>query len=272
MLYADDLVILAEMFEGLMTKMAVWKNGLDSKGLKLNMGKTKVMTLGRGLHTLQTCGKYLCVVCRKSVGKNSIFCCECLFWVHKKCSDIPGRLVEVPDFRCRRCLGNAWVIGGRPCVAVQLAGGKLDVVDNFVYLGDCICPSEVCELATIKRCCSEWGKFRELLPLLTCKAFSLNTCDQMFSSCVRGMMLYSSQYWALRQEDKKRLEHSERAMLLWMCNIKKDQCVSTNFLLSRLKLKSLDSVLRCIRHCWFGHVKQSELYTGQVLDWFQGIF
>ena len=27
-LYADDLVILAETFEGLMTKMAVWKNGL----------------------------------------------------------------------------------------------------------------------------------------------------------------------------------------------------------------------------------------------------
>ena len=27
-------------------------------------------------------------------------------------------------------------IDGRPCVEVQLADGKLDVVDNFVYLGD----------------------------------------------------------------------------------------------------------------------------------------
>ena len=43
MLYADDLVILAETFEGLMTKIAVWKNGLESKRLKLNTGKTKVI-------------------------------------------------------------------------------------------------------------------------------------------------------------------------------------------------------------------------------------
>ena len=57
MRYADDLVILAETFEGLMTKIAVWKNGLESKGLKANMGKTRVMISGRDLHTLQTSGK-----------------------------------------------------------------------------------------------------------------------------------------------------------------------------------------------------------------------
>ena len=50
---------------------------------------------------------------------------------------------------------------------VQPADGKFDVVDNFFYLGDCICPGGRCELATIKRCHSTWGKFRELLPLIT---------------------------------------------------------------------------------------------------------
>ena len=266
MLNADDLVILAEAFEGLMTKMAVWKNGLESKGLKVNMRKTKVMISGRDLHALQTSGKYPCAVCRKGVGKNSMFCSGCSFWVHQKCSNIPGRLVEDPDFRCRRCLGYARAIDGRPCVEVQLADGKPDVVDNFVYLGDCICPGGGCELATIKKCRSAWGKFTEPLALLTCKASSLNTRGQMHNSCVRGTMLYSSECWALRQEDKKRLERSERAMLLWLCNIKKEQCVSTNSLLSRLKLKSLDSVLRCNRLRWFGHMKRSELYTGQILD------
>ena len=231
MLYAGDLVILAETFEGLMRKMAVWKNGLESRGLKVNMGKTKLMISGRDLHTLQSSGKYPCAVCRKGVRKNSIFCSGCLFWVHKKCSNIPSRLVEDPDFRCRRCLGNAQAIDGRPCVKVQLADGKLDVVDNFVYLGDSICPGGGCELATIKRCRSEWGKFRELLLLLTCKAISLNTRGQMYNSSVRGTMLYSSECWVLRREDKKRLECSERAMQLWLCNIKKEQHVSLNSLL-----------------------------------------
>ena len=220
------------------------------------------MISGRCLHTLQTS----CAVCREGVGQNSIFCSGCLFWVHKKCSDIPGRLVEDPDFSCRRCLGNAQAIDVRPCVEVQLPDGKLDVLDNFLYLVDCICPDGGCELATIKRCHSAWAKSRELLPLLTYKVTSLNTRGQMYNSCVRGKMLYSSECWTLGQEDKKRLKHSERAMLLWMCNINKEQCVNKNSLLSRLKLKSLDSMLRCNKLRWLGHVKRSELYTGQILE------
>ena len=84
MLYADDLVNLTETLEDLMTIIAVWKNGLESKGLKVNMWKTKLMVSGRDLHTMQTSGKYPCAVCRKGVRKNSIFCSGCSFWVHKK--------------------------------------------------------------------------------------------------------------------------------------------------------------------------------------------
>ena len=88
----------------------------------------------------------------------------------------------------------------------------------------------------------------------------------MYKSCVRGTMFYSSECWALRQENKKLLERSEKAMPLCMSNINKEQCVNKNSLLSRMKLKSLDSVLSCSRLCWFEHVRWSELYTGQIFD------
>ena len=42
--------------------------------------------------------------------------------------------------------------------------------------------------------------------------------------------------------NKERLKDSEREILLWMTNIKKEQRVSTNSLLNQLNLKSLDSV------------------------------
>ena len=120
---------------------------------------------------MQTSGKYPCAACKKGVGKNSIFCSGCSFWVHKKCSDIPGRLVEDPDFRCRRCLGSARLIDGRPFVEVQLADRKLDVVDKFVYLGDCIWPGRGCEFATIKRCRSEWENLENSYLCLLVKQF-----------------------------------------------------------------------------------------------------
>ena len=64
------------------------------------------------------------------------------------CSDIPGRLVEDPDLGVEGVL----VMHGqlREDVEVQLAGGKLDVVDSFVYLGDCVCLDGCIELATFK--------------------------------------------------------------------------------------------------------------------------
>ena len=81
----------------------------------------------------------------------------------------------------------------------------------------------------------------------------------MYNTCVRGAMLYSSECWALKQEDKKRLKRSERATPLWMCNIKKEETVSINSLLSRLNRKTLDSVFSETPR-WFGDVKRSELY------------
>ena len=41
--YADDLVLLAESREILMEKIKIWKEGLQSKGLKANIGKTTIM-------------------------------------------------------------------------------------------------------------------------------------------------------------------------------------------------------------------------------------
>ena len=44
-------IILAETFEGLIIKIALWKNVLKSPGLKVSMGKTKFMISSRDLHT-----------------------------------------------------------------------------------------------------------------------------------------------------------------------------------------------------------------------------
>ena len=43
LLYADDLVIIAETANELMTKLAAWKKAIEDKGLRVNMGKTKTL-------------------------------------------------------------------------------------------------------------------------------------------------------------------------------------------------------------------------------------
>ena len=45
-LYADDLVLLGESWEEVSAKYVAWKSALESKGLKVNVSKTKAMKLG----------------------------------------------------------------------------------------------------------------------------------------------------------------------------------------------------------------------------------
>ena len=96
-----------------------------------------------------------------------------------------------------------------------LGDQKLDVVEFFVYLGDEIFPNGGCEISTISRIRSAWGKLSELLPLLTTQAISLKSRDKVYNSCIRSVMLYGSECWALTA-DVQRLQRNERAMIRWM--------------------------------------------------------
>ena len=65
LLYADDLVIIAESEESLMEKTRKWKEELEMKGLKVNVGKTKVMNCKVGSVPLEESSKWPCGVCSK---------------------------------------------------------------------------------------------------------------------------------------------------------------------------------------------------------------
>ena len=100
-LYADDLVIIAELLEECVRRLMTWKEAMEEKRLRVNAGKTKIMICGMGLDLLQSSGEFPCTVCRIGECSNSIFCNGCKHWVHKKCSGLK-RLTKEPDYRCTR--------------------------------------------------------------------------------------------------------------------------------------------------------------------------
>ena len=103
LLYADDLVIIADSLEECISKLKAWKTGMESKGLRVNMKKTKFLFSGLGRDVLKDSGKNPCTVCRTKVGAKAIQCSQCRFWVHKKCSGISGRIVADAGYVCPRC-------------------------------------------------------------------------------------------------------------------------------------------------------------------------
>ena len=102
--YADDLVLLAESREKLMEKISIWKEGLESKRFRVNVGKTKVMKCHVTANMQVESGKYPCRISGKGVGRNSIQCGGCKKWIHKKRSGVKGKLKENPGYICAKCV------------------------------------------------------------------------------------------------------------------------------------------------------------------------
>ena len=86
--FADDLVIIADSLEECVARVKAWKEGMEAKGLRVNMPKTKIMVSGINLDVLKDSGKFPCGVCRMGVGVASTLCSVCKHWVYKKCSGL----------------------------------------------------------------------------------------------------------------------------------------------------------------------------------------
>ena len=72
LLYADDLVLIADTQEEYISKLHVI------------MEKTKFLVSGVGHDILNKYGKYHFAVCCSDDGNNAILCSRCMLWVHKK--------------------------------------------------------------------------------------------------------------------------------------------------------------------------------------------
>jgi hypothetical protein len=184
---------MADSLEECVTKLEVWKSSMETKGLRVNMKKTKLMVSGSWLVILRDSSAFPCAVCRSGVKENSIQCSQCNLWVHKKCSDVGGRLVANPDYICPRCCGKARPIDGRWVTEVDVHGTLLNDEANFYYLGDMLCAGGGCILAIAARCCSSWRKLKKLLPILTSKHLSFTTRGKAFDACVHSALLHGSE-------------------------------------------------------------------------------
>ena len=236
---------------------------MEEKGLKINMGKTKVMKCCDGSGQREKSGKYPCGVCGKGVGANSIKCTSCSAWIHKKCSGISGRLLDVENFCCAKCVSCHSTIQVEKIKEIVIeANENLECVERFCYLGDMISAGGGAEEASIARIRCAWAKFRELAPILTSRGASLVVKGRVYKACVQRVMVYGSETWAMKKDDMQRLERTERMMVRWMCGVTLKNRTSSAELNSRLGMEAVSDVVRRGRLRWFGHLERKS-----VNDW-----
>src|SRR5206468_3840554 len=255
LLYADDLVLIAESEGELLVRLASWKEGLELKGLKVNVAKTKVLKCSVASEVTEESGKFPCGVCGKGVRQNSIKCIKCEKWVHNRCRKDNGKIKPV-EYNCPKCSGLVQVQpSANDKSSLRLdTGVEVECVDRFCYLGDMISANGGAGSAAAMRVRSAWCKFNELLQILTAKGVSLHIKGKIYKACVQRVMVYGSETWPVKVEDIQRLERTERMMMRWMCGVRLKDRDAHEKLRKQLGVDSVSDGVRVGRLRWFGHV------------------
>ena len=249
--FADDLVIIATSLEECVERVKAWKEGLESKGLHVNMTKTKFMASGLGLDSLQDSGKFPCAVCRTGVGRPSIRCSKCNLWVHyKKCSGLKT-LSEDLSYECPRCRGVPGVrpVDGRPFKEVEVVtvcSRRLIVSATWV----------TCSVLVV----AAW-----LLPLLDAgvpgvsseKTFLCSHPSLCLSTGGVVCLAHGMETRPMTSAALHRLCRNDRAMIRWICGVKPSDDPSMDELHAKLGICDLAILVRERRLRWFGHVMRS---------------
>ena len=130
LLSADDIVLMSETIEGLRNKFVKLKEVFESKGLKLNLRKTKVIvSSGITKNSMLKSKVDTCGFRSLRAKANSALCLQCGKWIQGRCAGVKMVTPKFSrNFTCRKCEGN---IGGSGAGRNAMRRGNLK---EFTYL------------------------------------------------------------------------------------------------------------------------------------------
>ena len=146
-LYADDLVLMSKNLEDLRERFQRWRDALESKGMKVNIRKTKMLVSGAEGEIVRSkvdpCG-----ICGKRVMSVAMLRAVCKKWIHARCAQTKKVSCSfAQQLICRRCED----IGDGKEEPVEVLCDEVEIVKGFCYLGDRLNASGECETAVTAR-------------------------------------------------------------------------------------------------------------------------
>ena len=191
-----------------------------------------IMISKPGAGPVQKTGKYLCSVCSKGVGNNTIQCTKYKQWVHAQCSHVKGKLTKVKDFVCNPC-SSPPLDTCEEEENIVIGNSSYEAVQQFCYLGDKLSACGGAEASSATRTRFAWKKVHELLPILSSHNFSLKKKGSFYQACERPVLLYGSETWPVKAENLVRLHRTEMSMLRWMSHATFKDRIPSKDLLSK---------------------------------------
>ena len=140
-----------------------------------------------------------------------------------------------------------------------MGGGIVGEVKQFCYLGDVLECVGGSERAIRARVGAAWVKWNEIANLLVNRGILLHHHGKVYEACIRSVMLYGGETWALPARLEPILLSCDRRMLSYMAGVTWRDRVRSAEVARRCGVRELGDVLRVRRLGWLGHVVRREM-------------
>ena len=132
---------------------------------------------------------------------------------------------------------------------------EVETVNRIFYLRDRINSSGGCQAEVTGRVRIGWVRFKECGEVLLKNRFPLKMKSKVYRCCARSAILYGSEAWCLKENQKAILKRTERAMVRDICGQKVANRKTTEEQMDMLRLKETISRLATANEFrWYGHV------------------
>ena len=184
---------MSETTEGLSNEFVKWKEAFESKGLKVNLGKSRVMISG-GIEkdSLSKSKVDQCGVCSLGIKASSVLCVQCEKCIHDRCARMKRVTVKFSrNFVCRNCKGNI----AETVKQEETLCDEIETVKIFTYFGGRVSADGECEAAVTALTRCWWVKFSK------CGRFHIKQKGAVYASYVSPAILYGSEACSLKERD-----------------------------------------------------------------------
>ena len=150
------------------------------------------------------------------------------------------------------------------CTRFDVADGFVTFTNAFKYLGSVIDHSLTSDLDVDKRIKSATAAFGALRDILTSRRTDLKIKGKIYTVLCLTILLYGSECWCLRDDIMRKLRSFHNKCVRMMCKVTKRQVIkyriTTDHLLKRLGIETLDHYLTTRYLRWAGHVARMGMH------------
>ncbi|XP_076810260.1 uncharacterized protein LOC143452992 [Clavelina lepadiformis] len=103
---------------------------------------------------------------------------------------------------------------------------------------------------------ASWKKFKELSGTLCGRLLSTNLKGRLYKVCVRSVMCYGAECWAMKKADIRRMQTTEMRMIRMMCGKTLRDVIANDMLRGWTCVEDIEEHLRGHHLRWLGHVER----------------